>query len=118
MSGAGGRQVTAVITHSGEPLRTLHSCRRPDLVRSLQLAQLGGGAGGRGSSWGGAGGRGSSCDTTPATPESLLTDSCSPDTDLHFARQYDHCRSVLYGNIYLIQWESEVGGYNLESGVS
>ena len=108
MSGAGGRQVTAVITHSGEPLRTLHSCRRPDLVRSLQLAQLGGGAGGRGSS----------CDTTPATPESLLTDSCSPDTDLHFARQHDHCRSVLYGNIYLIQWESEGGGYNMESGVS
>ena len=61
MAGLAHRQVTAVISSTGEPIRSL---AWPPVCYS----------------------RGS-CDTTPATPESLLTDSPDPAT-IDFPSKY------------------------------
>ena len=76
---AGHRQVTAIISGSGDPIRNV----------PWQLNYQRG--------W--SGGSGGSCDTTPHTPESLLIDS--PDTSLEFCNKFTVARFVIKLDTFL-----------------
>ena len=78
-----GRQVTAIISQTGEPIRNLPwpLYYRPGHVQpNNNLYNY--------PHWGEPSQHGGSCDTTPATPESLLTDS--PETPTEFYSKSDH----------------------------
>ena len=66
-----GRQVTAIISQSGEPIRNIPW---PLYYKPCQYNYP---------QWGESSQRGGSCDTTPATPESLLTDSVDTPTEFY-----------------------------------
>ena len=66
-----GRQVTAIISQTGEPIRNIPW---PLYYKPCQYNYP---------QWGEQSQRGGSCDPTPATPESLLTDSVDTPTEFY-----------------------------------